>query len=136
MLEDVKIINLPKITDPRGNLSFFENDSQIPFKIKRTYWIYDIPTCDTRGSHAFKESVELIIALSGSFNVVINDGKYEKKFGLNSPYNALYVPNKLWRKLDNFSSNSSVLIVSSVSYNENDYIRDFNVFKKYINEIS
>jgi hypothetical protein len=136
MLEGVKIINLPKINDPRGNLSFFENDSQIPFKIKRTYWIYDIPTCEIRGSHAFKESIELIIALSGSFDVVINDGKHEKKFRLNSPYNALYVPNKLWRTLDNFSSNSLALVVSSILYNENDYIRDFNVFKKYINEIS
>lgn len=126
---DVELIELPKIFDNRGNLSFFENSNQIPFDIKRTYWIYDVPGGETRGSHAFKESKELIIALSGSFDVVLNDGYKEKKFNLNRSYYGLYVPNLLWRKLENFSTNSLALIVSSISYNNNDYIRDFEEFK-------
>ena len=128
-MEEVKIIQLPKILDPRGNLSFFESSNQIPFDIKRTYWIYDVPGGEQRGSHAFKESHEFIIALSGSFDVVLNDGEKEIKHSLNRSYYGLYVPNLLWRTLENFSTNSLALIVSSISYDNKDYIRDFEEFK-------
>ena len=128
-MKKVKKINLPRIMDPRGNLSFFENSSQIPFDIERTYWIYDVPGGEQRGSHAFKESQEFIIALSGSFDVVLNDGEKEIKHSLNRSYYGLYVPNLLWRTLENFSTNSLALIVSSISYDNKDYIRDFEEFK-------
>ena len=134
-LEKVKLINLPKIVDPRGNLSFFESNNQIPFEIKRTYWIYDVPGGEVRGSHAFKESQEFIVALSGSFDVVLNDGNKEKTYSLNRSYFGLYVPNLLWRKLENFSTNSLALIVSSITYDERDYMRDFENFKMIKNEI-
>ena len=125
-----QIINLPKILDKRGNLSFFEHPNQLPFKIERTYWIYDVPGGETRGSHAFKEQQEFIIALSGSFDVVLNDGKEEFTFSLNRSYYGLYVPKMYWRKMENFSTNSLALIVSDKSYDANDYIRDFEEFKK------
>ena len=115
-MEGVKIIQLPKILDKRGNLSFFENSNQIPFDIKRTYWIYDVPAGELRGSHAFKKSHEFIIALSGSFDIILNDGNKEKKYSLNRSYNGVYVPNLLWRRLENCSTNSLALIVSSISY--------------------
>jgi len=134
MIKGVKIIDLPKIKDPRGNLSFFENSNQIPFDIKRTYWIYDVPGGEIRGSHAFKESHEFIVALSGSFDVVLHDGEKEVKFNLNRSYYGLYVPNLLWRRVENFSTNSLALIVSSIPYNSNDYIRDFDEYKKLKNE--
>lgn len=133
-MERVKIIQLPKILDPRGNLSFFENSKQIPFDIKRAYWIYDVPGGEMRGSHAFKESHEIIIALSGSFDVVLNDGENETKYSLNRSYYGLYVPNLLWRSIENFSTNSLALIVSSIPYDTDDYIRDFDEFKIIRNE--
>ncbi|NCT16569.1 MAG: WxcM-like domain-containing protein [Flavobacteriales bacterium] len=133
-MENVKIIDLPKILDPRGNLSFFESENHIPFEIKRTYWIYDVPGGEIRGSHAFKESHEFIIALSGSFDVVLNDGENEMKYSLNRSYYGLYVPNLLWRSIENFSTNSLALIVSSISYDTADYIRDFDEFKVIRNE--
>ncbi len=133
-MEDVAILELPKIKDVRGNLSFFENENQIPFEIKRSYWIYDVPGGEFRGSHAFKKSKEFIVALSGSFDVVLHDGNQEKRFQLNRAYLGLYVPNMLWRSLDNFSTNSVALIVSSISYNEADYIREFQEFKTLKNE--
>ena len=133
-MKKVKVIQLPKYLDPRGNLSFFENDKQLPFHIKRTYWIYDVPGGEMRGSHAFKESHEFIIALSGSFDVVLNDGENEMKFSLNRSYYGLYVPNMLWRRLENFSTNSLSLIVSSIPYDEKDYIRNFEEFKTKRNE--
>tara|TARA_B110000902_G_scaffold258605_1_gene328614 strand:- start:169 stop:579 length:411 start_codon:yes stop_codon:yes gene_type:complete len=133
-MEGVKIIELPKILDKRGNLSFFENSNQIPFDIKRTYWIYDVPAGELRGSHAFKKSHEFIIALSGSFDIILNDGNKEKKYSLNRSYHGVYVPNLLWRRLENFSTNSLALIVSSISYDDNDYIRDFEEFKTIIDE--
>ena len=135
MIKGVKIIDLPKIKDPRGNLSFFENSNQIPFDIKRTYWIYDVPGGEIRGSHAFKESHEFIVALSGSFDVVLHDGEKEVKFNLNRSYYGLYVPNLLWRRVENFSTNSLALIVSSIPYNSNDYIRDFDEYKRIKNEV-
>ncbi len=126
---EAKIINLPKIVDPRGNLSFFEHPKQLPFEIARTYWIYDVPGGESRGSHAFKEQQEFIVALSGSFDVVLNDGKKEERFTLNRSYYGLYIPKMLWRTLENFSTNSLALIVSDQSYNDADYIRDFEEFK-------
>lgn len=128
-MDKVQLIELPKILDRRGNLSFFENSQQIPFKIERTYWIYDVPGGEIRGSHAFKKSTEFIVALSGSFDVVLHDGTTEKKYSLNRSYYGLYVPNMLWRRLENFSTNSLALIVSSIKYDAADYIRDFNQFK-------
>ena len=133
-LKTSKIIPLPKIFDPRGNLSFFENSNQIPFDIKRTYWIYDVPGGEIRGSHAFKDSHEFIIALSGSFEVILNDGKKEIKYSLNRSYYGLYIPNMLWRRIENFSTNSLALVVSSVPYDGTDYIRDFEEFKILRNE--
>lgn len=133
---DVKLIDLPKLEDPRGNLSFIEEEDHIPFKIKRTYWIYDVPGGEIRGSHAFKKSQEFIIALSGSFDVILNDGKKNMRYNLNRSYFGLYVPNLVWRKLENFSTNSLALIVSSIAYDERDYIRDFDDFKLIKNGIS
>ena len=124
----IRLINLPKILDDRGNLSIIEEKTHIPFKIKRTYWIYDVPGGEFRGSHAFKKTEELIVALSGSFDVIVHDGKVEKKFSLNRSYYGLYIPKLIWRKLENFSTNALALIVASTPYNENDYIRDFDKF--------
>ena len=132
-MQKPKIINLPKIHDPRGNLSYFENPLQIPFKIARTYWIYDVPGGETRGSHAYLEQQEFIIALSGSFDVVLHDGKDEMKFSLNRSYYGLYIPNKHWRTLENFSTNALALIVSDKTYSQEDYIRNFDEFKKIQN---
>lgn len=125
-----KIIQLPKIIDKRGNLSFFEGNNQLAFEIKRTYWIYDVPGGESRGSHAFKDQQEFIVALSGSFDVVLHDGEREQKFSLNRSYYGLYVPKMFWRRLENFSTNSLALIVSDKEFDANDYIRDFNEFKK------
>ncbi|MGA2408184.1 MAG: FdtA/QdtA family cupin domain-containing protein [Bacteroidales bacterium] len=124
----IKLVNLPKIPDERGNLSFIEEEQHIPFKIKRTYWIYDVPGGEIRGSHAFKESEEFIVAISGSFDVVLHDGKEEMKYSLNRSYYGIYVPKLTWRKLENFSTNSLALILSSTAFKENDYIRDFDQF--------
>jgi hypothetical protein len=127
-LSNVKIIDLPKILDPRGNLSFIEDSKHIPFEIKRAYWIYDVPGGEIRGSHAYKENCEFIVALSGSFDVVLHDGEEEKKYSLNRSYYGLYVPQMIWRSLENFSTNSLALILSSTRYDELDYVRDFESF--------
>lgn len=129
-MNEPRLIQLPKICDKRGNLSFFENNSQIPFEIKRTYWIYDVPGGETRGSHAFKEQQEFIIALSGSFDVVLNDGKQKRSYSMNRSYYGLYIPRMVWRKIDNFSTNSVALIVSDREFVETDYIRDFEEFMR------
>lgn len=128
-----QIINLPKILDKRGNLSFFEYPNQLPFEIARTYWIYDVPGGEVRGSHAFKEQQEFIIALSGSFDVVLHDGEKQEKFSLNRSYYGLYIPKMYWRSLENFSTNSLALIVSDSLYNEEDYVRNFDEFKSLKN---
>ena len=133
-MNQVRIINLPKIEDSRGNLSYVEEMEHIPFEIKRTYWIYDVPGGQVRGGHAFKEQQELIIALSGSFDVVVDNGKSEKLFSLNRSYYGLYIPAGLWRKMENFSTNSLALVLSSTHYFEEDYIRDYRGFLKYKNE--
>ena len=125
-----RIIDLPKIIDQRGNLSFVEENHHIPFKIARTYWIYDVPGGEKRGGHAYKENQEFIIALSGSFDVVLDDGKEKHTFQLNRSYYGLYVPKGLWREINNFSTNSLALILSSTVYEEKDYIRDYNDFLK------
>jgi len=123
-----RLIDLPKILDKRGNLSFFEYPDQLPFEIVRTYWIYDVPGGESRGSHAFKEQEEFIVALSGSFDVVLHDGEKEIEFSLNRSYYGLYIPKMYWRKLKNFSTNSLALIVSDKYFSEKDYIRDFKEF--------
>ena len=128
-MQQPKLIKLPKFTDPRGNLSFLENENQIPFKIARSYWIYDVPGGETRGGHAFKENDEFIIALSGAFDVVLDNGKEKQKFQLNRSYYGLYVPKGWWLEMENFSTNSVAFILSSIPYDENDYIRDYNDFK-------
>ena len=127
-----QIINLPKIEDPRGNLTFVEQLKHVPFEIKRVYWIYDVPGGQIRGGHAFKKQREFIIALSGSFDMVIHDGKEEKRYHLNRSYYGLYIPNGLWRHMENFSTNSVAMVLSSTSFDESDYIRDFETFKQSI----
>ncbi|MBS4044362.1 MAG: WxcM-like domain-containing protein [Chitinophagaceae bacterium] len=124
-----QIIKLPKFLDPRGNLSFIEDNQQIPFKIARTYWIYDVPGGETRGGHAYYELQEFIVALSGSFDVVLHDGKKEHRFLLNRSYYGLYVPKLYWRSMENFSTNSLALVLADKEYNEKDYIRDFDELK-------
>ena len=127
-IEDVKLVDLPKYSDPRGNLSFAQQGSQIPFNIKRTYWIYDVPGGEHRGGHAYRETKEFIIALSGAFDVVVDDGENQKTFKLNRSYNGLYIPNGLWREMRNFSTNSLALEFASTTYSKDDYIRDYNEF--------
>jgi hypothetical protein len=136
---DPQIIELPKILDVRGNLSFFEGSKHIPFQINRSYWIYDVPGGEKRGGHAYRNLNEFIIALSGSFDVVLHDGVEETRFSLNRSYYGLFVPNMYWRSLENFSTNSLALIVADNRYDENDYIRNFDMFlgkKKLNNENS
>lgn len=131
-LNNVKLIDLPKFLDSRGNLSFIEGEKHVPFKIERVYWIYDVPGGEVRGGHAFKKQQELIIALSGSFDVVIDDGKQKEKFSLNRSYFGLFIPAGLWRQMQNFSTNSVALVLSSTIYCEQDYIRDYNVYIKTV----
>lgn len=126
------LINLPKIEDSRGNLTFIEEENHIPFKTSRVYWIYDVPGGELRGGHAFKAQQEFVVALSGSFDVIVNDGKKEDRYHLNRSYLGLYIPNGLWRHMENFSTNSVVMVLSSTVYNESDYIRDFESFLKHI----
>lgn len=123
------IIQLPKLLDPRGNLSFIEENHHIPFKIERTYWIYDVPGGETRGGHAYKTLQEMVVALSGSFDVVLHDGRAEKRFHLNRSYYGLYVPSMYWRSMENFSTNSVALVLANEVYDEKQYIRDFEAFK-------
>lgn len=129
-LENIRIIELPKFTDPRGNLSFAEQNNHIPFEIKRTYWIYDVPGGESRGGHAFRQNEEFIVALSGAFDVIVDDGEKKKTFTLNRSYYGLYVPAGLWREMENFSTNSLALEFGSTHYDVNDYIREYDVFLK------
>ena len=128
-MNSAQIIQLPKIVDFRGNLSFIEADQHIPFRIKRSYWIYDVPGGETRGGHAYINNQEFIVALSGSFDVVLNDGNTEKTFTLNRSYYGLYVPKMMWRQMKNFSTNSLALVLASTDFDINDYIYDFDEFK-------
>ena len=129
-IQEAKIIELPKFPDRRGNLSVVEEFKDIPFKIERTYWIYDVPGGETRGGHAYRENREFVVALSGSFDVVLDDGKEKKLFSLNRSYYGLYVPEGMWRQMRNFSTNSLALVLSSTKYSEGDYIRDYQEFLK------
>lgn len=125
-IDDVKIVELPKFIDVRGNLSFVEQNKHIPFEIKRTYWIYDVPGGENRGGHAFINTEEFIIALSGGFDVVVDDGIKKKCFTLNRSYYGLYIPQGLWREINNFSTNSFALEFASTLYDHKDYIRNYN----------
>ena len=130
-MDKVKLISLPKILDKRGNLSVIESNIHIPFTIRRTYLIYDVPGGEVRGGHAFIKQKEMIIALSGSLDIIVFDGVKEQKFSLNRSYQGLYIPNGLWRHMENFATNTLVLVISNTNYNENDYIRNK---KSYIDE--
>ena len=127
-----RLIDLPKILDDRGNLSFIEELRHIPFKIERSYWIYDVPGGEKRGGHAYKENQEFIVALSGSFDVIIDDGKNRNVFSLNRSYYGLYVPKGVWRQMENFSTNSLALVLASTKYDAADYIFDYDEFKRMI----
>lgn len=129
-VEDVRIIELPKFLDARGNLSFAEQNNHIPFEIKRTYWIYDVPGGEDRGGHAFKENQEFVIALSGAFDVVVDDGVNKRTFSLNRSYYGLYIPKGLWRTMENFSTNSFALEFGSMHYDAADYVRAYAEFLK------
>jgi len=128
-MDEIKIIQLPKIEDARGNLSFIEEEKHIPFKIERIYWIYDVPGGGVRGGHAYRTLNEFIVALSGSFDVVLDNGKERKTYSLNRSYYGLYVPKMVWRQVENFSTNALCMVLASDFYNENDYIRDYEQFK-------
>ena len=129
-VEDVKLVELPKFLDARGNLSFVEQNNHIPFEIKRTYWIYDVPGGESRGGHAYRNNEEFIVALSGAFDVVVDDGQQKKVITLNRSYYGLYIPAGLWREIENFSTNSLALEFGSEHYQKDDYIRDYELFLK------
>jgi hypothetical protein len=129
-----RIIDLPKISDPRGNLTFIEGSSQVPFSIRRVYYLYDVPGGAERGGHAHKNLHQLIVAMSGSFDVVLDDGRERKRFHLNRSYYGIYVCPMIWRELDNFSSGSVCLVLASNLYEESDYYREYGEFIQAINE--
>ncbi|WP_455590543.1 sugar 3,4-ketoisomerase [Bacteroides sp.] len=133
-IEEASILELPNFLDRRGNLSVIEEIKNIPFKIERTYWIYDVPGGASRGGHAYKENQEFIVALSGSFDVVVDNGNESRIFSLNRSYYGLYVPKGFWREITNFSTNSLALILASTAFNVKDYIYDYDEFKNYIHE--
>ena len=134
VLDECKIVNFPKVTDVRGNLSFIEQNNQVPFEIRRVYYLYDVPVGATRGGHAHRGLHQVIIALSGSFDVVLDDGFKKRTFFLNRPHYGLYVPPRIWRELEDFSSNSVALSIVSEVYDESDYIRDYDTFKSLVND--
>ncbi len=129
-LDSVRLIELPKILDRRGNLSFIEGNRHIPFPIRRTYWIYDVPGGEVRGGHAYRENEEFIVALSGSFDVVLYDGTGEARYSLNRSYYGLYVPKMIWRSMENFSTNSLAMVLASTVYSAEDYIREVEEFRR------
>lgn len=128
-IDSARLIELPKILDARGNLSFIEENQHIPFKIARSYWIYDVPGGEIRGGHAYKKNQEFIVALSGSFDVIVDDGINRKVFSLNRSYYGLYIPKGLWRQMVNFSTNSLALILASTLFDKADYIYDYEHFR-------
>lgn len=128
MTDKIEIINLPRILDARGNLSVLQQMKEVPFNIQRVYWIYDVPGGEIRGSHAFKSTNEMIVALSGSYDVVLHDGNQEFRYQLNRSYYGLYVPKMIWRRLENFSTNSLALVIADKAFAEDEYIRDFDAF--------
>ena len=129
-IADCRIIALPKITDPRGNLTFIEGGRHIPFAIKRAHWIYDVPGGERRGGHAGRQLHEFLIAMSGSFDVVVDDGEQQQRYPLNRSYLGLYVPNLIWRHIENFSTNAVCFVLASTFYSEDDYIRDYQAFRR------
>lgn len=129
-IEDVKLIELPRFMDPRGNLSFVEQNNHIPFEIQRTYWIYDVPGGEDRGGHAYKTTDEFIIAIAGAFDVTVDDGQQKKTFSLNRSYYGLYIPKGLWRTMDNFSSAALALEFADTKYDRKDYVEDYNDYLK------
>ena len=131
-MDGVRIINIPKIEDSRGNLSFVENGSQLPFDIARSYWIYDVPGGSRRGGHAFRRNDEVIIALSGALDVVVDNGQERQVFSLTRSFYGLYVPHGIWREMRNFTTNSVALILSSIEYDESDYIFNYELFKSHM----
>ncbi len=134
MKQKIQLIDLPKICDKRGNLSFIESENHIPFKVKRSYWLYDVPGGEIRGGHAFKEQCEFIISMSGSFDVVVDNGIEKKVYNLNRSYYGLYIPKGVWIHIENFSTNSLAMVLASTRYEPKDYIRYYDEFKLYINE--
>ena len=131
-LSECRIIDLPKVADRRGNLTFIEGNRQIPFEIKRVYYLYDVPGGEERGGHAHKRLQQFIIAANGSFDVILDDGFENKRFHLNRSYYGLFVPTMVWRELDNFSSGSVCLVLASELYDEDDYIRDYETFREHV----
>ncbi len=129
-----RIIDLPKVEDARGNLTFIEGNNHIPFEIKRVYYLYDVPGGESRGGHAHKNLQQFIIAANGSFDVILDNGQQKKRFHLNRSYYGLYIKNMTWRELDNFSSGSVCLVLASDVYDEDDYIRDYDTFKEIVKE--
>lgn len=129
-INDVKLIELPRFMDPRGNLSFVEQNNHIPFEIQRTYWIYDVPGGEDRGGHAYKTTDEFIIAIAGAFDVTVDDGEQKKTFTLNRSYYGLYIPKGLWRTMDNFSSASLALEFANTKYNRGDYVMNYQEYQK------
>jgi dTDP-4-dehydrorhamnose 3,5-epimerase-like enzyme len=126
--QGIRMLDLPKVLDRRGNLSFIEEQNHIPFEIARTYWVYDVPGGGFRGSHAHRENQEFIVALSGSFDVLLNDGVKDYRFSMNRSYYGLYIPRMTWRSMENFSTNALCLVLASRPYDPNDYIRDYDAF--------
>jgi len=129
-INDVKLVELPKFTDPRGNLSFAEQNNHIPFTIQRTYWIYDVPGGENRGGHAFKETNEFIISISGCFDVTVDDGNNKKTFRLDRSYYGLFIPKGLWRTMENFSTNSLALEFADTKFNQSDYVIEYSDYLK------
>ncbi len=127
-MKNARLIELPKIADPRGNLTFVESNRQVPFEIRRVYYLYDVPGGETRGGHAHKQLEQLLVAASGSFDVVLDDGTERKRFSLNRSHMGLYVPRMVWRELENFSTGSLCLVMASEYYDEEDYYRDYGEF--------
>lgn len=130
-VDDCRIIDLPRINDPRGNLTFIEGSRHVPFDIKRVYYLYDVPGGESRGGHAHRDLQQLIVAMSGSFDVVVDDGTTRKTFSLNRSYYGLYIPTMVWRELVNFSSGSVCTVLASNYYEESDYYRDYDEFARH-----
>ena len=133
--QQCRLIDLPRINDPRGNLTFIENDRHIPFEIKRVYYLYDVPGGSLRAGHAHKTLRQFLIAMSGSFDVTVDDGQQKMKFHLNRSYYGLYIPPMIWREIDNFSSGSVCLALASEFFNEADYYRQYPEFKRAVQNI-
>lgn len=134
LVKKCRVIDLPKVEDERGSLTYIEQNNHVPFKIKRVYYIYDVPKDEKRGKHAHKKLEQVMICLNGSFDVILNDVHNEKTYTLSSPYSGLYIHPGVWREMENFSSNSVALVLASTLFDENDYIRNYEEYKEYIKE--